>query len=201
MTTMVQQVNLLVDDLQPRRVVLSALQGLIGVALVASLLLGVSLFGLLDVSRSAEQRAVLTQQIAVLADANTKLRASINSVAEPALAQRVADLQAQRQSRGVLVAALVGTTNDRSAGFGRHFDQLAASVRPGLWLTGFELSDGGNHIRLNGMTLDPVLVPRFLKSLGSAPQFVGHPFDTFELAVADSGALRFTITGPDAVAP
>ncbi|MCX7063739.1 MAG: hypothetical protein NT024_04045 [Proteobacteria bacterium] len=119
MTTMVQQVNLLIDDLQPRRVVLSARQGLIGVALVASLLLGVSLFGLLDVSRSAEQRTVLTQQIAVLADAN----------------------------------------------------------------------------------LDPVLVPRFLKSLGSAPQFVGHPFDTFELAVADSGALRFTITGPDAVAP
>jgi hypothetical protein len=197
MTTMAQQVNLLIDDLQPRMVVLSARQGLIGLAVVASVLVVVSLLGLLDIARSGEQRAALTQQIAVLADANTKLRASINSVAEPALAQRVADLQAQRQSRGVLVAALIGTTNERPAGFGRHFDQLAASVRPGLWLTGFDLGDGGNHIRLDGMTLDPVLVPRFLKSLGSAPQFVGHPFDTFELAAADSGALRFTITGPD----
>jgi len=201
MTAMAQQVNLLIDDLQPRLVVLSARQGLIGLAAVASLLIAVSLYGLIDVSRSAERRAALTQQIAVLADANTKLRASINSVAKPALAKRVADLQAQLHSRGILVAALTGTANERSAGFARHLDQLAASVRPGMWLTDFELSDGGNHIRLAGMTLDPVLVPRFLKNLGSAPQFVGHPFDTFELAATDSGALHFTITGPEAETP
>jgi len=201
MTAMAQQVNLLIDDLQPRLVVLSARQGLIGLAAIASLLIAVSLYGLIDVSRSAERRAALTEQIAVLADANTQLRASINSVAEPALAQRVADLQAQLHSRSILVAALTGTANERSAGFARHLDQLAASVRPGLWLTDFELSDGGNHIRLAGMTLDPVLVPRFLKNLGSAPQFVGHPFDTFELAAADSGALHFTITGPEAETP
>ncbi len=51
-------------------------------------------------------------------------------------------------------------------------------------------------MRLAGMTLDPVLVPRFLKQLGRGGQFVGHRFDTFELAAGEGGALHFTITGP-----
>ena len=75
------------------------------------------------------------------------------------------------------------------------------TAQPGLWLTDVELTDGGSRIRLAGMTTDPVLVPRFLKNLGSGTQFVGHRFDTFELAADDTGALHFTITGPDPDAP
>jgi Tfp pilus assembly protein PilN len=144
-----------------------------------------------------EQRQDLAKQLATLADANAKLRASINLVEDPKLASRVADLRSQLASRTVLVAALSGTTNGRSAGFAKHLDELAAHVQAGLWLTDIELSGGGGHIRLAGMTLDPVLVPRFLKELGQGEQFVGHRFDTFELAAGDSGALHFTITGPD----
>ncbi len=91
----------------------------------------------------------------------------------------------------------MGAANGRSAGFAEHLDELAASTQAGLWLTDVELSNGGGNVRLVGMTTDPVLVPRFLKSLGGGAQFVGHRFDTFELAAGDTGALQFTITGPD----
>lgn len=197
MSAMSQQVNLLTDDLRPKRELLTAAQALVGAAVFALLLVAHSIYGLVAVSRVDEQRQGLAKQLATLADANAKVRASINLVEDPKLASRVADLRSQLASRTVLVAALSGTTNGRSAGFAKHFDELAAHVQAGLWLTDIELSGGGGHIRLAGMTLDPVLVPRFLKELGQGEQFVGHRFDTFELAAGDDGALHFTITGPD----
>jgi len=197
MSAMSQQVNLLIDELRPKRELLSAAQALVGAAVFALLLVAYSVYGLVAVSRVDEQRQGLAKQLATLADANGKVRASINVVEDPKLASHVADLRSQLASRSVLVAALSGTTNGRSAGFAKHFDELAAHVQAGLWLTDIELSGGGGHIRLAGMTLDPVLVPRFLKELGEGEQFVGHRFDTFELAAGDGGALHFTITGPD----
>jgi ribosomal protein L10 len=197
MSAMSQQVNLLIDDLRPKRELLTARQTLVGAALFALVLAAYSIYGLVAVSRVDDQREGLAKQLATLAAANAKARASINLVEDPKLASRVADLRAELGSRTVLVAALSGTTNGRSAGFARHFDELAAHVQAGLWLTDIELSGGGGHIRLAGMTLDPVLVPRFLKELGRGEQFVGHRFDTFELVAGDGGALHFTITGPD----
>lgn len=197
MSAMTQQVNLLIDDLRPKRELLTGRQTLVGAGVFALLLTAYSVYGLVAVSRIDDQQQALSKQLATLADANTKARASINLVEEPKLATRVADLRAQLQSRTVLAAALEGTTNGRSAGFAKHFDELAAHVQSGLWLTDIELSGGGGHIRLAGMTLDPVLVPRFLKELGQGEQFVGHRFDTFELAAGEGGALHFTITGPE----
>jgi hypothetical protein len=196
-SAMSQQVNLLIDDLRPQRVLLTAGQALVGVAAFALLLAAFSAYGLIEVSRVTDQRATLTQQLSILANANAKARASINLVEEPKLAARVAELRTRLQSRTVLAAALTGTTNGRSAGFAKHLDELAADGQSGLWLTDIELSGGGSRMRIAGMTLDPVLVPRFLQQLGHGEQFAGHRFDTFELAAGDGGALHFTITGPD----
>lgn len=197
MSAMSQQVNLLVDDLRPRRELLGAAQALAGTLVFALLLAAHSIYGLVAVSRVDDQSKGLAKQLVTLADANAKARASINLVEDPKLAARVAGLRAELGSRTVLVAALSGTTDGRSAGFAKHFDELAAHVQTGLWLTDIELSGGAGHVRLAGMTLDPVLVPRFLKELGQGQQFSGHRFDAFELAAGDGGALHFTITGPD----
>ncbi len=197
MTAMTQQVNLLIDDLRPQRAILTAVQAMSAVGVVAVLLVAMSTYQWFVETQVAAQRDALAAQLAVLADANEKARASINLVEDPKLAAVVADLRAQLQSRTALTAALGGSTNGRSAGFAEHLDELAANSQPGLWLTDVELTDGGSRIRLAGMTTDPVLVPRFLKSLGGGTQFAGHHFDKFELAAGDTGALHFTITGPD----
>lgn len=197
MSVMSQQVNLLLDDLRPQRTWLTPGQVFVSVAAFALALVALSLHGLLKISSATDERDALAGQLAVLADANTKARASINSVEEPTLAAHVADLRTQLHTRSVLAAALRGTSNGRSAGFANHLDELAATGQAGLWLTDIELSGGGNHTRLAGMTLDAVLVPRFLQQLGRGGQFAGQRFDAFELAAGESGALRFTITGPD----
>ncbi len=197
MNAMSQQVNLLIDDLRPKRELLTAMHALLCVAAFTVLLAAYSAYGLFVASHLANQRDGLENQLAMLADANTKARASINTVADPKLVARVADLQAQHRSRTALAAALTGTTHGRSMGFAKHLDELAAHSQSGLWLTDIELTGGGGHIRLAGMTLDPVLVPRFLKELGQGEQFAGHRFDAFELTASEGGALHFTITGPD----
>ncbi len=198
---MTQQVNLLIDDLRPQRVILTAVQALMGVGLFAVLLTVMSTYQWFGISEVAVQRDVLAKQLAVLADSNARTRASINLVEDPNLAAAVADLRAQLQSRELLVAALGGNPNGHSAGFAEHLDELASNTQPGLWLTDVELTEGGSRIRLAGMTTDAVLVPRFLKGLGGGTQFVGHRFDTFELAAGETGALHFTITGPEPDVP
>ena len=197
MTTMTQQVNLLIDDLRPQRAVLTSAQALSGVAVFAVLLVSISAYQWFGISAVSGHRETLSRQLATLADSNAKARASINLVEDPKLADTVADLRTQLQSRTLLTTVLTGSTNGRSAGFAERFDELASSTRPGLWLTDIELTDGGRRVRLAGMTTDPVLVPQFLKNLGSGSQFVGHRFDSFELVAGDTEALRFTITGPD----
>lgn len=201
MTAMTQQVNLLIDELRPQRAMLTWLHAMIAAGTVGALLISISLYQWFAIYKTGEQRAQLSSQLAVLADSNTKARASINVVEDPKLAADVVELRAQLQSRTVLVTALNGSASGRSAGFAGHLDDLAASAQAGLWLTDIELTDGGNNVRLAGMTMDPVLVPRFLKNLGSGVQFVGHRFDTFELAADETGALHFTITGPQSDLP
>ena len=197
MSAMTQQVNLLIDDLRPQRVLLTAAQALSGVAAFVLLLFAFSAYELVAISHVADQRATLSKQLSLLADANAKARASINLVEDPKLAAHVATLRAEQQSRTALVGALSGTTNGHSSGYAQHLDELAANVQAGLWLTDIELDGNGDHIHLAGMTVDPVLVPRFLKELGHGEKFAGHRFDTFELGVGDGGALHFSITGPD----
>src|SRR5262249_14249072 len=94
-------------------------------------------------------------------------------------------------------AALAGEVKTRSRGFSGHLEGLAENALSGLWLTEIQFLEGGEHMRLTGMTIDPVLVPKFLKGLGRDGDFAGHRFDTVELVADETNALRFTITGPD----
>jgi len=197
MSAMTQQVNLLVDGLLPKRMVFGAVHATLSVGGFVAILLAFSLHMLVDVSHLTGEHDRLTQQLAALAAANDKTRASVNSVADPKLAARVADLTAQLQSRTALEIALAGEVKTRSRGFSGHLDGLAANAVPGLWLTEIQLLEGGTKIHLAGMTVDPVLVPQFLKNLGHGEEFAGHRFDAFELATDETNALRFTITGPD----
>jgi len=197
MSAMTQQVNLLIDGLLPKRTLFGAVHAALSVGGFVAILLAISVHTLIDVSHLTGEHDRLTQQLAALAEANAKTRASVNSVEDPKLAERVADLKAQLQSRTALETALAGEVKTRSHGFSGHFDGLAANALPGLWLTEIQLLDGGTKIRLAGMTVDPVLVPQFLKNLGRGEEFAGHRFDAFELAADESNALRFTITGPD----
>jgi hypothetical protein len=194
---MTQQVNLLIDDLLPKRMLFGVVHAIVSVCGCIAILIAISVHTLIDISHLTGQHDRLTRQLAELVDANVKARASVSSVEDSKLAGQVADLRAQLNSRASLETALAGEVKTRSRGFSGHLDGLAANALSGIWLTEIQLLDGGERMRLTGMTIDPVLVPKFLKGLGREGEFAGHRFDTFELTADETNALRFTITGPD----
>ena len=136
MSAMTQQVSLLIDGLLPKRTLFGAVHAALSVGGFVAILLAISVHTLIDVSHLTGEHDRLTQQLAALAEANAKTRASVNSVEDPKLAERVADLKAQLQSRTALETALAGEVKTRSHGFSGHFDGLAANALRSLRLLG-----------------------------------------------------------------
>ena len=89
MTAMTQQVNLLIDELRPQRAMLTWMHAMIAAGTVGALLVSISLYQWFAIYKTANERAQLSRQLAVLADSNTKARASINVVEDPQLAADV----------------------------------------------------------------------------------------------------------------
>lgn len=68
-----------------------------------------------------------------------------------------------------------------SKGFAAFLEGMARQHINGLWLTGFKISDGGNEMNISGRSLDPGLVPAYLKKLSSEQVFQGVDFETFSM--------------------
>ena len=73
-----------------------------------------------------------------------------------------------------------------SPGFGKFFEALTLQTLSGLWITGVRLThDGLTEIR--GRTLNPALVPRYLKNMPDLPRFKSLQQGSVHLARHDTG--------------
>lgn len=194
---MKQQVNLLTDDLKPKRETLSLGQlfglwaGFSVVLAVVSGWGGASLWQLTD--EEAEKR----EQWRLLRQTNEQLKASYSENADPRLAAEVSELKADRAEQEQLIAALMHYRTDQAHGFSSYLDDLADHQVDGMWLSRITLMDGGERIQLQGVTLDPVHLPAFLQELSKGESFSGHRFDEFKLEETEDGLLEFDILGPE----
>jgi hypothetical protein len=50
-----------------------------------------------------------------------------------------------------------------------------------MWLTGFDVAQGGQSIQIRGSSVEPELVPQFLKRLSSETQLSGTEFSVFQM--------------------
>lgn len=192
---MMQQVDLLADELKPRREpitprqLLGAWLALVGVLLAAAAWQGIGMSTLAD-AHDERQRALDT----LTAD-NEALRASIATTAEPQLITEVAQLRALFNQQSLMVEAVVGYAG-RGDGFSGFLTDLAARPVEGVALQRIRLTDGGETIALSGETDVPINVPLLLKRLSDGDSFRGHRFDQLRLEALESGLLRFDIMGP-----
>lgn len=191
-----QQVNLLADDLKPRRQPLSLGHLLAGWFAVVAVLGVVSAWQAVSAWQLAGDRAALQTQWQTLESGNSKLRGSLQREPEAGLVSEVETLRALFSNRAVLVEAVQGYEDASERGFSGYLTELAAQQMDGMALSHIELLDGGAHIALSGETEQPVNVPKFLQRLSAGERFHGHRFDEFRLEAQDSGLLRFAIVGP-----
>jgi cell division protein FtsL len=96
--------------------------------------------------------------------------------------KQLASLRAEREAKRNLIALLQG----RSAlgnieGFSSHMEGIARQRVDGMWVTAFQLNDGGEQIGIVGSSLQPELVPKFLQNLSAENSFIGTEFRVFRM--------------------
>ncbi len=104
-------------------------------------------------------------------------------------------LQEQINDRKALLERIDNLFIDANAGFGKVFETLAQANLPGLWLTGVQLDEDGN-IEISGTTLDPKLVPRYLRLITQQPPLTTLASGTVELIrdESDLSEINFVLS-------
>lgn len=90
-------------------------------------------------------------------------------------------VSARVQVRELLKRGLFSNT----VGFSEFFVAFARQHIPGIWLTGVEISGAGEGMRLQGRTIDPAQVPRYVQRLAAEPPLAGKEFQVFTMSRPD----------------
>ena len=69
-------------------------------------------------------------------------------------------------------------------GFSSYFRAFARQSVEGLWLTGLTIGGGGQHLGVQGNTLQAELVPVYMRRLASEPVMRGKAFSSLEIGAA-----------------
>lgn len=122
-----------------------------------------------------------------------KLSATIASQKPNAqLDAEVQRLEAQLKGRQEVIEALNGGVVGNTVGFSDHMRAFSRQSIEGLWLTGFDIAQGGNDISIQGRTLNADLVSNYLDQLNREKPLQGRQFATLRIGqpAANASAPR-----------
>lgn len=87
------------------------------------------------------------------------------------------ELRAERH----ILAVLDGKQLRQIKGFSSYFESFSRQVVNGMWLTGFDVAEGGQSVQIRGSSTEPALVPRFLQGLSREKQLQGTEFSVLQM--------------------
>lgn len=97
--------------------------------------------------------------------------------------KELASLRTESEAKKKLITLLRDRSSlGNSKGFSAHMEGIARQRVDGLWLTAFEVTQGGNHIGIQGSSLQAELVPQFIQNLSAEEAFTGAEFRVFRMA-------------------
>ncbi|KKO65012.1 hypothetical protein VM94_01717 [Janthinobacterium sp. KBS0711] len=107
---------------------------------------------------------------------------------DPALAQELAAVEAQRQllqdASSVLDSGKLGNT----LGYAGYFRALAQARVDGVWLTGVDIAGAGNDFGLQGRALHASLLPAYITRLGQQEVLKGKSFASLDIGQPEQPA-------------
>lgn len=116
------------------------------------------------------------------------------------LIDQIASTELQLQRRGEVANQLEGGVIGNTAGFANYLSGLARHVPDGLWLTGFKIDAGGNEMEIRGRMLNPVVLPEYIRRLGTEKVFHGRNFAALTMdRPAESQAAKLATPATSAV--
>jgi len=177
-----QQVNLYQPIFRKQKKVFSAVAMLQITGFFIVVLSGIYFYGGLkikpfhdELDRSNVQFEKLTGQIEVISR-NLSTQSGSRIIASE-LQRATDELERINMIRTALASGAIGN----SQGFSGYLEALAESHVNGAWLTAINISEGGKQLTINGVSIDPELVPVYIKRLSEAPVFDNSNFNTVEL--------------------
>jgi hypothetical protein len=181
-----QQINLYEIRLRPRHELAMARN--LGIAALALLVLitTLALWARFDANRKSAAAAVSQKQVA---DEQERLTVLSKMVAQrqvsPALASELETAKATLAVRSDVIAVLDSGKLGNTSGFSALMSGFARQSQTDLWLTGFQVKEGGAEIEIRGRLLDPSRLPAYVQRLRSEPVFQGRRFAALEMRGVD----------------
>lgn len=179
---MSQQINLFNPQFELQKHHMSARTAGLGLGGLALVLLALSVLAQRTIG-GLEQREAGVK--AALAQGEAKrdqiLRDFPPRKKDPALAQELAAVEAQRQllqdASTVLDSGKLGNTH----GYAGYFRALAQARVEGVWLTGVDIAGAGNDFGLQGRALHASLLPAYITRLGQQEVLKGKTFASLDI--------------------
>lgn len=150
------------------------------IALGLTLLYGYALVQTRSSQRTAEQ---YRGQLAEQRDQMGKLAAQVASQGRSkALEAEVARAEEEIKNRQATLQALGTSELGNPGGFSDFLAAFGRQALPGVWLTGFTISDSGNDLIVQGRALRPELIPAYLRALNQESIMRGRRVTELKLA-------------------
>ena len=128
-----------------------------------------------ELAQIDKQQAMLTKR---LEDVSQKFGRRTKS---RLLQQEVDRLQRQLIARARVQEILQQGVFSNTYGYSTYFIAFARQHISGMWLTGFDITGGGEEMSLQGRSTDPALIPRYVQKLASEDTLNGTEFEIFQI--------------------
>jgi len=175
-----QQINLLPSGSSSTKKQLTANSA--GLLLMASVVVMALVTGIqwwMLSGKENEKRVADNYQKELMLDIKT-ITAEINQYSNGSEFKRIlVSKELELKNKQNVMDVLSGQGFGNTKGFAGHLTGLSRQHIEGLWLTNFNIHQGGEKLNIQGSTYAPEHVPKYLMKLGNEASFRGVEFKTF----------------------
>lgn len=189
-----QQINLFQPIFREERRLFDATAVVWSLGIIAMALLSLWAYGTFKVNELESEVAHLRDQQRAQEQMASTAGSLRSARANPSQIQaRVSRLTEELVMRTRALDLLQNGTAGHTSGFAAKLEALANQHVDGLWISHIHLGSSASSMGLSGETLDPDLVPRYLRALASEPALKGTRFDDFSIARKKDAALNAAV--------
>lgn len=121
------------------------------------------------------QHAQRLAQLEMISRESDKIRSKDQTESE------INRLENELKAERYILSVLDGKRLRQIKGFSSYFESFSRQIVNGLWLTGFDVAQGGMSVQIRGSSIEPEYVPKFLQGLSQESQLNGTEFSVLQM--------------------
>lgn len=186
---MSQQINLYEERLRPSTSLATGKSLALSTLLVVGAVVALAVYLGLEAQDKTEAAAAVQKQLLAEKEKLSSLaQLSAQRTISPALLGELESTKAMLAVRSEVIETLDSGKLGNATGFSAFMAGFARQAQVDLWLTGFQVSAGGDEIEIRGRLLDPAKLPLYVQRLSSEPIFQGRRFAALNMQSVDPEA-------------